>query len=99
MIDYIINQTTLTIRDSHKVGKFKMMGILKRIRHDNPYSDVWKRCLSSLYLEWIVHNFCYEIGYAMERTASVDLDSPCDRPEWQYIVVGILVWPITFKTK
>ncbi len=96
---YTINKTCLHITDSHTVGKFKMMSVLKEIRKENPNSDVWKRCLSSLYLEWICHNFLYMVGYERERTGSADLDNPCDRPEWIYILCGLIVWPITFKTK
>ena len=99
MIDYTITDDNLHIPDSHKVSKFKMMGILKQIKKDHPESHVFDRCLSSLYLEWICHNFLYEIGYERERTKDTDLDNPCDQPEWEYIVGGMLVWPFTFKTK
>ena len=99
MIDYTITDDNLHIPDSHKVSKFKMMGILKTIKKDHPESHVFDRCLSSLYLEWICHNFLYEIGYERERTKDTDLDNPCDHPEWEYIVGGMLVWPFTFKTK
>lgn len=99
MIYYKITDTNLHIYDSHTVGKFNMMGCLKDIKKQHPESHVFDRCLSSLYLEWICHNFLYEIGYQRERTGSVDLDTPCDHPEWMYIVGGMIVWPITFKTK
>lgn len=91
MIDYTISETCLTIPNSHRIGKFKMMGILKQIKRERPESKIWERCLSSLYLEWICHNFLYMIGYQRDRTGSVDLDNPCDHPEWMYIVYGILV--------
>lgn len=99
MVEYTISEKNLHIKDSHKVSKFRFMCELKAIRSEHPESKVWERCLSSLYLEWTVHNFLYEIGYERERTKDADLDNPCDRPEWQYIVFGMLVWPITFKTK
>lgn len=99
MVEYTISKTNLHIVDSHKVGKFKMMGELKSIKKDNPDSKVWERCLSSLYLEWICHNFLYMVGYERDRTKDCDLDNPCDHPEWMYIVGGMVVWPFTFKTK
>lgn len=99
MVDYTISDTNLHIEDSHRVGKFKMMGELRAIRAECPDSKVWGRCLSSLYLEWIVHNFLYMLGYKRSQTGAVDLDNPCDRPEWLYVVIGVLVWPFTFKTK
>lgn len=99
MIEYTISENNLHLKDSHKVSKFRFMRELKAIRTANPGSNVWNRCLSSLYLEWIVHNFLYEIGYERDRTADADLDNPCDRPEAIYIIFGIIVWPFTFKTK
>ena len=99
MVDYTITDNCLTIKDSHKVSKFKFCGILKQIRSEHPMSDVWKRSIFSLSMEWTCHSFLYEIGYERERTGTVDLDYPCDHPEWMYILCGILVWPITFKTK
>jgi len=99
MVHYEITETAITIFDSHRVGKFRMMGELRRLRSFNPGHIVWERCLSSLYLEWICHNFLYMVGYERERTKDVDLDNPCDQPEWLYIVGGMIVWPFTFKTK
>lgn len=46
----------------------------------------------SLKMEWACHNFLYRIGYKRDQTRDVDLDYPCDRPEWLYIVCGILCW-------
>lgn len=99
MIDYTIADDNLHLVDSHKVSKFVFGKTLRKIRKDNPNSDVWKRCICSLCLEWTVHNFLYMVGYQRERTGSADLDYPCDRPEWQYIVAGLIMWPFTFKTK
>lgn len=99
MIHYEITDTNLHIFDSPEVSKFKMMGVLKSIKEFNPDSKVWGRCLSSLYLEWVCHNFLYMIGYQRDRTGEVDLDNPCDHPEGMYIIGGMIVWPFTFKTK
>ena len=99
MPEYTINEHNLHIVDSHKIGKFSMCKVLKDIRAEHPDSLVWERCMFSLYNEWVCHNFLYMIGFERERTGSVDLDNPCDHPEWMYIVGGILVWPFTFKTK
>ena len=99
MIDYTISDTNLHLVDSHTVSKFVFGKTLRKIRKEHPGSRVWERCICSLCLEWTVHNFFYMVGYERERTGSADLDNPCDRPEWQYIVLGIVVWPFTFKTK
>lgn len=56
-------------------------------------SEVMKhRTRFSLKMEWAVHNFCYAIGYKRDQTRDVDLDYPCDRPEWIYKICGILCW-------
>ena len=91
-MEYTITETNLHLVDSYKVSKFRMMKELKSIKKDHPESKVFERCLSSLYLEWVCHNFLYEIGYKMEQTKDADLDNPCDHPEWMYIVGGMAVW-------
>ena len=95
MIDYSITRHNLHIPDSYKVCRFKMRSILKEIREKNRklpknlQSLVFDRSLFSLKMEWIAHNALYLIGYQRERTKDVDLDNPCDRPEWQYKLAGI----------
>ena len=94
MIEYSLTYDNLYIKDSYKVRKWNMRKTLKDIR-DNAQPGqtiVFERCLTSLKLEWICHNFLYNIGYERERTKDVDLDNPCDQPEWEYIVCGLLVW-------
>lgn len=98
-MNYKITENNLHIVDSHTISKFKFCGILKDIRKENPESNVWKRSICSLSLEWTCHNFLYMVGYQRERTKDCDLDYPCDHPEWMYIVGGIIVWLFTFKTK
>ena len=99
MVDYTISETNLHLIDSHNVSKFVFGKTLRTIRKDHPESKVWDRCIFSLCMEWTCHNFLYMIGYERERTGSADLDNPCDHPEWIYILGGLIVWPITFKTK
>ena len=97
-VDYSLTYDCLHIEDSYKVRKWNMRKTLKEIR-DTPQPGqtiVFERCLTSLKLEWICHNFLYNIGYERERTKDVDLDNPCDRPEWEYIVCGILVWLVVW---
>lgn len=94
MIEYSLTYDNLHIKDSYKVRKWNMRKTLKDIR-DNAQPGqtiVFERCLTSLKLEWICHNFLYNIGYERERTKDVDLDNPCDQPEWEYIVCGLFVW-------
>ena len=92
-MEYTLTQNNLHIVDSYKIHKWDMRKELKRVRDNDPTpTTVFNRCLCSLKLEWICHNFLYEIGYQRERTKDADLDNPCDHPEWMYILGGILVW-------
>lgn len=92
--EYDCTKTCVTIYDSYKVRKWNMYAVLRHIRVECPSetTDVFKRSLFSLKMEWICHNFLYNVGYQRDRTKDVDLDNPCDHPEWEYIVCGLLVW-------
>lgn len=92
-ITYTISYNNLHIVDSYKTHKCQMRKELQAIK-DKDIVDtiVFERSLFSMKMEWICHNFLYMVGYERERTKDVDLDNPCDRPEWQYIVCGLLVW-------
>lgn len=95
MINYSISRHNLHIPDSYKVCRFKMRSILKQIREKNRkrpknlQSLVFDRSMFSLKMEWIAHNALYFIGYKRDHTKDVDLDNPCDRPEWQYKMAGV----------
>ena len=83
----------LTIYNSWKVHKCQMRPVLEQIKKEcTVATEVWKRSFFSMKMEWICHNFLYSVGYEKDRTRDVDLDNPCDRPEWQYIICGILFW-------
>lgn len=96
--EYTLSLHDLKICESYKVHKGDMKKILKKIRKDNEMAEepietiVFDRCLTSLKLEWVFHNFLYMVGYERDRTKDCDLDNPCDHPEWMYILLGILVW-------
>lgn len=93
MPDYFVGQSVLTIYDSYKVRKWNMCRVLRRIKCKNTLSTtVFQRSFFSMKMEWICHNFLHQFGYEPERTRDVDLDNPTDRPEWEYIFFGLLVW-------
>lgn len=90
---YVVDTTSVKIYDSYKVRKWNMRPVLKRIKTENKTeTTVFQRSLFSLKMEWICHNFLYNVGYERKRTKDVDLDNPADHPEWLYILCGILVW-------
>ena len=94
MIRTELTYNCLTIYDGGKVHKRAMGKILRAVRKNaEPGATiVFERSLFSLKKEWICHRFLYMIGYQRERTLDVDLDNPCDHPEWLYMLCGCLVW-------
>jgi hypothetical protein len=93
-MEYELTVNNLHIVNSYRVRKWNMRKELQRIKDDaGPgQTRVFWRSIFSLKMEWICHNFLYNVGYQRERTRDSDLDYPCDRPEWQYIVCALLVW-------
>ena len=93
-MEYTLTRNNLHIVSGYKVRKWKMRGELQRVwKAARPgQTIVFRRSFFSLKMEWICHNFLHMVGYKRAQTADPDLDNPCDRPEWQYIICGLLVW-------
>lgn len=90
---YTYTKNTLTILSGYKTRKRDMRPDLVVAREQtNGETSVFERSIFSLKMEWICHNFLYNIGYKREQTKDVDLDNPADHPEWLYILCGLLVW-------
>lgn len=89
----------VNIRDSYEVGKKDMAPFLARIESyiendkDAPECDVFQRDYGSLLAEWRVHNFLYKLHIRRAQTKDVDLDNPCDKPEWMYRFIGWIAKP------
>lgn len=92
-INVIICDNCLHIEDSYKVSKHEMDAIIDAMYEEFPDIELWNRNRFSMYCEWVVHNFLFNIGVQRARTKDVDIDYPCDKPEWVYILLGILVFP------
>ena len=93
MPEYAVFPNDVQIIDSYKVRKWYMRSVLKNIKRDHEdETTVFERSIFSLKMEWICHNFLYNVGYQRERTRDVDLDNPSDHPEWIYILGGMIVW-------
>lgn len=90
---YSVDVKCITIYDSFKVHKWQMRDVLKRIKKEHSMAtNVFQRSIFSLKMEWICHNFLYNVGYQRDRTKDVDLDNPADHPEWLYILCGFFFW-------
>lgn len=83
----------LTIYDSCAVSKRDFQKTLNQIKATHGDQPIFQRSDKSLKREWATHNFCYSIGYKREQTKDCDFDLPCDKPEWLYGIVGLMVWP------
>ncbi len=94
MMEYTLSLDNLHIVKGYKIHKWNMRKELKKVKENaHPGETIVFRCsMFSLKMEWISHNFLYNIGYKREQTGDPDLNNPCDRPEWQYIVFGLGVW-------
>ena len=94
MIEYKFNETTnvLTISNSYKISKKDFQKVLDYCKSENKDAKIFNRTDRSLKAEWAVHNFLYNINYKRNQTKDVDLDYPCDKPEWVYKILGSLVW-------
>ena len=84
--------SVLTIFNSYKYPKSWFRPVLQEIKDAYPDMKIFERSMCSLVNEWATHNALYALGYQRERTKDVDLDNPCDHPEWMYDIIGNLVW-------
>lgn len=93
-MEYTLTYDNLHIVSGYKIRKWNMRKELKKVRKAAKPGEtiVFGRSIFSLKMEWICHNFLYNVNYKREQTADPDLNNPCDRPEWQYIICGLLVW-------
>lgn len=89
---YIITKHNLHIEDSYKLKKKEIKSTLEEIKSINSDSLIWERSMFSLVMETVAHKVLYKLGLWKNRTKDVDLDNPCDKPEWLYIIIGILTW-------
>ena len=93
-MEYTLTHNNLHIIKGYSVRKWNMRKELRTVKAQTHPGEtvVFERSMFSLKMEWITHNFLFEIGYKREQTENPDLNNPCDRPEWQYIIVGLLTW-------
>lgn len=93
-MDYQVLPCNIRVYDSYKIRRCKIFSALKEIKKEkgNETYVFDYRSNFSLGMEWSVHNILYRLGYKRSQTKDVDLDYPCDHPEWLYEVLGVLGW-------
>ena len=79
---YIIDQRDIEDPDMHiynscNIKKLKQMQEIITIIEDyeKKYPSSWDRSHTSMLNEWIIHNICYELGYNIDSSISVDLNN------------------------
>lgn len=87
-----ITKSNIQIKDSAFIRKKFFQPVLDYAHMEYPYCEALQRSDLSLKMEWATHNFLYRLNIKRERTKDVDLNYPCDKPEWLYIVCGCLCW-------
>lgn len=92
LYNYNFDQNNIHIDESHKESKRYFAPALVWIKEQHPGLNVWNRSMKSLQREWATHNLLYAIDFRRDQTGSVDLDYPCDKPEWVYNVLGFIAW-------
>lgn len=91
---YTVTTHNVHIEDSYKMKGRNFGKALDEIESQTYYgqTDVFDRSRFSLKMEWAVHNVLYRLGIKRAQTKDVDMDLPCDKPEWLYEVLGVLCW-------
>ena len=90
--NYNISDNCLTIYDSYSVHKNNIYDILKSFYRLYPSNNVLSnRSMYSLWCEWVVHNFLYNIKIQPHRTSNVDFEYPI---KWYYEVLYNILGPI-----
>ena len=93
-MDYTVTQYNIHVNDSYKIRRCKIFSSLNEIEkeHGNETFVFDDRSHFSLGMERTVHNVLYRFGYKRAQTKDVDMDDPCDKPEWVYEIFGVLCW-------
>lgn len=93
-MDYTVSTYNIHVNDSYKIRRCKIISSLNEIEEvsGNQTLVFDGRSHFSLSMEWTVHNVLYRLGIKRAQTKDVDMDLPCDKPEWLYEVLGVLCW-------
>ena len=91
---YTVSTYNIHVNVSYKIRRCKIFSSLNEIEEvsGNQTLVFGGRSHFSLGMEWTVHNVLYRLGIKRAQTKDVDMDLPCDKPEWLYEVLGVLCW-------
>ena len=67
----------MIIHSSYKIYSHKLRTEILNVLclYEEKYPSNWNRSLSSMELEWFIHNTCYLFDFKRERTTDVDLNN------------------------
>lgn len=70
----------MAICDSYKITDPEIMEEILDVmeEYEKKYPSLWKRSVSSMKKEWIVHNIAYYLGYHTPHTEEVDLNNDAE---------------------
>lgn len=60
----------------------EISSMLLAYNDENPSIPSWNRTLNSMVIEWDIHNKVYDMGYARDSTADVDLNNKDEGKGW-----------------
>lgn len=93
MIGYTITANNLHLINSFEVRKRLFKRTLSHIQADHPESEVWRKGMFEMQMEWAVHNLCYALHIKRAETKDCDLNYP---QRWwvrcAYIICGMISW-------
>lgn len=92
----IVSDDNIHIQESYKTSKKEIPSSVDGLIAQYPDCAVIKtRWRYSLIMEWVAHNFLYQINYKRDRTADVDLNTMPWYMQLLYCVCGTAVWLFT----
>ena len=71
-----------SFRVNERTEMIEISSMLLAYNDENPSIPSWNRTLNSMVIEWDIHNKVYDMGYARDSTADVDLNNKDEGKGW-----------------
>ena len=71
-----------SFRVNERTEMIEISSMLLAYNDENPSIPSWNRTLNSMVIEWDIHNKVYDMGYARDSTADVDLNNNDEGKGW-----------------